>query len=164
MLGQLFDRLLWLLAALSAGIFGAIAIVISINVALRNLGLPVIYGALDGIQYALMIATFMGAPWVLARDGHVKVDLLTASLAPRTQTMLARVTALIGALSAAVLGWYGFQAAVASAARGSMIRTSFVIPEWWMLAFVPVSLTLCVIVFARKLVRPDDPDRALSGL
>jgi TRAP-type C4-dicarboxylate transport system permease small subunit len=45
-----------------------------------------------------------------------------------------------------------------------MIRTSFVIPEWWMLAFVPVSLTLCVIVFARKLVRPDDPDRALSGL
>ena len=62
MIGHIFDRMLWILAAFSAGILGAIAVVIAINVALRNLGLPVIYGALDAIQYALMIATFMGAP------------------------------------------------------------------------------------------------------
>jgi TRAP-type C4-dicarboxylate transport system permease small subunit len=164
MIGAFFDRLLWVLAALSAGIFGAIAVTISINVVLRNLGLPVIYGALDAIQYALMIATFMGAPWVLARDGHVKVDLLTAALAPRAQAMLARVTSLVGATTAAVLGWYGLQAVMASASRGSMIRTSFVIPEWWMLTFVPVSLALCVVVFVRKMLRPDLRDRALSGL
>jgi hypothetical protein len=66
MVGQIFDKVLWMLAALSAGILGAISVVIAINVALRNLGLPIIYGALDAIQYALMIATFMGAPWVLA--------------------------------------------------------------------------------------------------
>lgn len=153
-----------MLAAFSAGILGAIALVIAINVALRNLGLPVIYGALDAIQYALMIATFMGAPWVLAQGGHVKVDLITSALAPRAEAMLGRVTNLIGAVAAAILGWYGVQAALASAARGSMIRTSFVIPEWWMLAFVPASLTLCVIVFLRKVMRPDAPNAALSGL
>ena len=164
MIGTLFDRVLWVLAALSAGILGGIAVVITINVALRNLGLPVVYGALDAIQYALMIATFLGAPWVLARGGHVKVDLVTASLAPQTEVALARVTYLIGAVTSGVLGWYGVQAALVSAARGSMIRTSFVIPEWWMLSFVPVSLALCVIVFLRKAMRPEAPETTLSGL
>jgi TRAP-type C4-dicarboxylate transport system permease small subunit len=160
----MFDRVLWMLAALSAGIMGGISVVIAINVVLRNAGLPVIYGALDAIQYALMIATFMGAPWVLAQAGHVKVDLLTAALSPGMQARLAVVTNLIGAVTAAVLGWYGVQAALASAARGSMIRTSFVIPEWWMLSFVPVSLALCVIVFLRRMLHPDGAPRALSGL
>ncbi|MFY0647843.1 TRAP transporter small permease [Sulfitobacter geojensis] len=164
MIGVFFDRSLWMLAALSAGILGVIAVVIAINVVLRNLGLPVIYGALDAIQYALMIATFMGAPWVLAKGGHVKVDLLTASLAPVARSRLSRLTNLIGAASAAVLGWYGVQAALASAARGSMIRTSFVIPEWWMLSFVPASLILCVIVFLRKIVQPDVADATPNGL
>lgn len=153
-----------MLAALSAGILGVIAVLIAINVALRNLGLPVIYGALDAIQYALMIATFLGAPWVLARNGHVKVDLITGALTPQAEAALGRVTHSIGAITAGVLGWYGVQAALASAARGSMIRTSFVIPEWWMLAFVPASLALCVIVFLRKVIWPDVPDTALSGL
>ncbi|MGJ8555947.1 MAG: TRAP transporter small permease [Sulfitobacter geojensis] len=164
MIGVFFDRSLWMLAALSAGILGVIAVIIAINVVLRNLGLPVIYGALDAIQYALMIATFMGAPWVLAKGGHVKVDLLTASLAPVARSRLSCLTNLIGAASAAVLGWYGVQAALASAARGSMIRTSFVIPEWWMLSFVPASLILCVIVFLRKIVRPDVADATPNGL
>jgi len=164
MVGQIFDKVLWMLAALSAGILGAISVVIAINVALRNLGLPIIYGALDAIQYALMIATFMGAPWVLAMGGHVKVDLLTSSLPTRGQVALGRVTSLLGASTAAVLGWYGMQAAIASAARGSTIRTSFVIPEWWMLAFVPISLTLCMIVFLRKTFRPDAPGQVAGGL
>ncbi|MGC1505297.1 MAG: TRAP transporter small permease [Sulfitobacter sp.] len=164
MIEKPFDRMLWVLAAISAGIFGAIAVVIAINVALRNFGLPVIYGALDAIQYALMIATFMGAPWVLARDGHVKVDLVTSALSAKAEVALGRLTNLIGAVTAGVLGWYALQAALASADRGSMIRTSFVIPEWWMLAFLPASLTLCVVVFLRKLLRPDAPDHAPSGL
>lgn len=164
MFARFFDRFLWVLAAIAAGIFGAIAIVISINVVLRNLGLPIIYGALDAIQYALMIATFLGAPWVLARNGHVQVDLLTSSLPPRAEDRLRRLTAVIGAITASVLGWYGVQAALASAGRGSMIRTSFIIPEWWMLSFVPASLALCTIVFLRQAVTGGTADRKLSGL
>ena len=139
MISTLFDRTLRGLAVFSAGILGVIAVFIAINVVLRNLGLPVVYGALDAIQYALMIATFLGAPWVLSIGGHVKV-------------------------TAGVLGWYGLQAVLASAARGSMIRTSFVIPEWWMLAFVPLSLALCTIIFMRRLLYPETAERSLSGL
>lgn len=88
------------LAVFSAGILGVIAVFIAINVVLRNLGLPVVYGALDAIQYALMIATFLGAPWVLSIGGHVKVDLITSNLSQRTAYALTRLTSAIGAVTA----------------------------------------------------------------
>ncbi len=163
MFWTLFDRFLWILAVMSAGILGGIAVVIAINVVLRNLELPVIYGALDAIQYALMIATFCAAPWVLSRDGHVKVDLISASVGDRAGRMLGRIANLIGAAASACLGWYGLQAALASASRVSMIRTSFVIPEWWMLIFVPLSMALCLVIFLRRLVDPP-VDSQISGL
>ena len=164
MISTIFDRTLRGLAVLSAGILGVIAVFIAINVVLRNLGLPVIYGALDAIQYALMIATFLGAPWVLSIGGHVKVDLITGAIEERAGRVLTRLTSAIGALTSGVLGWYGLQAVLASAARGSMIRTSFVIPEWWMLAFVPLSLALCTIIFIRRLLYPETAERSMSGL
>ena len=164
MISILFDRTLRGLAVLSAGILGVIAVFIALNVVLRNLGLPVVYGALDAIQYALMIATFLGAPWVLSIGGHVKVDLITSNLSEGTSRALTRLTSAIGAVTAGVLGWYGLQAVLASAARGSMIRTSFVIPEWWMLVFVPISLGLCTIIFIRRLLYPETAERSLSGL
>ena len=164
MISSLFDRMLRGLAVLSAGILGVIAVFIALNVLLRNLGLPVVYGALDAIQYALMIATFLGAPWVLAIGGHVKVDLITGALEDRAGRLLTRITSAIGALTAGVLGWFGLEAVLASAARGSMIRTSFVIPEWWMLAFVPLSLALCTVVFLRRLIHPDPAARSMTGL
>ena len=49
-MNRAFDALLRGLAVIAAGLFAAIAVVIAINVALRNLGLPVLYGALDAIQ------------------------------------------------------------------------------------------------------------------
>lgn len=164
MISSLFDRALRGLAVLSAGILGVIAVFIALNVLLRNLGLPVVYGALDAIQYALMIATFLGAPWVLSIGGHVKVDLITGALEDRAGRVLTRITSAIGAVTSGVLGWYGLQAVLASAGRGSMIRTSFVIPEWWMLAFVPLSLGLCTIVFLRRLFHPDPAARSMAGL
>ncbi|SFF07368.1 TRAP-type C4-dicarboxylate transport system, small permease component [Sulfitobacter brevis] len=164
MLTRTFDSLLWLLAVIAAGILAAITVLITINVITRNFGLPGIYGALDAIQYALMVATFLGAPWVLSNNGHVKVDLITAAAPPNIRQILGHLVSIIGAASAGVLGWYGLQAVLASMGRGSMIRTSFVIPEWWMLSFVPLSMALCVIVFLRRLVQPPVDDLKLSGL
>ena len=164
MVWRLFDRFLWVLAAVSAGILGSIAVVIAINVVLRSIGVQGIYGTLDAIQYALMIATFMGAPWVLLNNGHVRVDLIAGNLEPRQERALAVLTNMIGALTAAVLAWYGVQAVLASAGRGSMIRTSFVIPEWLMLAFVPLSMGLCCVVFLRNIFRGVRSPNDLSGL
>lgn len=164
MVSRLFDQLLWGLAMISAVLLAAIAVAIALNVGLRNLGLPVIYGTLDAIEFALLLATFLGAPWVLALDLHVKVDLVTQSASPRLRRGLQVTTCLVGAVTAGVLGWFGVEAMLASISRGAMIRTSFTFPEWWTLAVVPVSMALCALVFLRKALRPAPQTTALTGL
>ncbi|MFW8595325.1 TRAP transporter small permease [Cribrihabitans neustonicus] len=163
-LSRRFSALLTGLAVFSAAILAAITLVIPLNVALRNLGLPVIYGALDAIEYGLMAAAFLGAPWVLMRNAHVQVDLVTRGLPPGARRLATAMACLLGAAACAVLCWAGLKALGQSYARGSMVRTAFTIPEWWTLTVLPLSMALCALEFLRKLFRPEPDDVPLSGL
>lgn len=153
-MGRLFDGLLTAGAVLAAGLISAIVLAISANVGLKAAGLSPLYGTLDAVEYALMLATFAGAPWVLWQGGHVQVDLLTAALPPHLARPLARGVALLGAVICLGFAWFGFQAMATSLARGAMIRTAFVIPEWWTLAVAPVALALCALELLRQAARP----------
>lgn len=163
-LDRAFDRLLGAFAALAAAILGATALLISLNVILRNAAGTTIFGLLDAVEYGLLAATFLAAPWVLARNAHVTVDLLTAALPERAARRLARAVALLGFAIAAVFLRYALEAAWASAARGSMIRTAFVIPEWWVLSVAPAAFLLICVEFLRQAVRPADRGRGPTGL
>lgn len=163
-LDRSFGVLLTGLAVLSAAILAAITLVIPLNVLLRNLGLPVIYGALDAIEYGLMAAAFLGAPWVLRLNAHVQVDLITHGLPPRARRRVVLAACLLGAATCAVLGWAGLQALMQSYARSSMVRTAFTFPEWWTLTVLPLSMALCTLEFLRKIFRPEAGDTPLSGL
>jgi len=160
----LFDALLLALAQFAAVIFASIALVIPLNMALKNMGLPMIYGALDAIEYGLLAATFLAAPWVLSINGHVQVDLVTEALSARGRRVLSIVSWSIAAIVSAALAWYAFEALEASYARGAMIRKAFAIPEWWTLVMLPLCLTLCSIEFLRKILRPSTSPVSKAGL
>jgi len=126
---------------------------ISINVVLRNaLGTP-IHGLLDMVEYGLLVVTFLGAPWVLSKQAHVMVDLVTGALPAAVARVLARIMAGIGLVICLILLRYGFEAAAQSFSRGSMIRSALVIPEYWVLAVVPVSFALLSAEFLRQMIR-----------
>ncbi|TDK47430.1 TRAP transporter small permease [Antarcticimicrobium luteum] len=163
-LNALFDGVLKACAALAGTIFAAIAAMISVNVVLRNLFGSPVYGLLDAVEYGLLVATFLGAPWVLWKRGHVTVDLVTAALPGRLAAPLARLTALIGLAACAALVRYAGEAALISAQRGSMIRTAFVIPEWWVLAVAPLGFALLALEFLRQMVGRADRGRITAGL
>lgn len=159
-----FDRLLVALAALAGAIFAAIAILIPVNVVLRNAFDTSIYGLLDAIEYGLLAATFLAAPWVLAKNAHVTVDLLVSSLRPGARRIADMAVNLLGAAVSALFLWYALEALGLSYSRGSMIRTAFIIPEWWTLTAAPLSMALIFVEFLRKLARPSSADRAATGL
>lgn len=151
-----YDRLLTGLAGISALILAAITLVIPINAGLRSAGMPVIYGALDAVEYGILAATFLAAPWVLAQNAHVRVDLVTQVLPERAARVLNWLMHLLGLATCLWLGWAGLEALVASHGRGAMIRTAFVVPEWWSLVPLPMSMLLCALHFLRGLVAPLD--------
>jgi TRAP-type C4-dicarboxylate transport system permease small subunit len=143
-------------AAVAGAIIAGIAVLIPVEVALRALSLPSIYGALDLVQYGMLAATFLAAPWVLMLDAHVSVDLLTMRLAPRWRRRALQFTGAVGAAVSLVLLAVGIDAAVIAYERGSAIRTAFVVPEWIPLSLLPLSALLLAIEFVLKLtgVRP----------
>lgn len=160
-LSKSFDALLRAFAVLAAAIFGATAVAITLNVILRNTAGTTIFGLLDVVEYGLLAATFLAAPWVLAQSAHVAVDLVTAALPTAVARPLARVTALVGFAVSAVFLWYAVEAAMTSAARGSMIRTALVVPEWWALSAAPLGFALICIEFLRQAADP--PAGARTG-
>jgi len=151
---RLFDGVLAALAGVAAAIFGATALLISLNVVLRGTGAATIVGLLDAVEYGLLAATFLAAPWVLARHAHVTVDLVTAALPARLARPLARLVAVAGFAVSAVFLRYAAAAMLVSAERASMIRTAFTIPEWWLLAIAPVAFLLICLEFLRQAIRP----------
>ena len=157
---SLYDRLLLVFAWLAGAIVAAIVVAICLNVALRNIAGETIYGLFDAIEYGILAMTFLAAPWVLSKNAHVAVDLISRGLPDRPARRLARVTNLIGCAVALVFLVFAIEAMTASMARGSMIRTAFTIPEWWTLSVVPLSFALIAIEFLRQAIRP--PARPLT--
>ncbi len=148
-----FDAVLRTMARLAAIVFACVAALIPIDLVLRNAFDASIYGLLDAIEYGLLAATFLAAPWVLSINAHVSVDLFVALLAGRARRVADMLANLVGAGAAAVFLWFAVVAAAQSVERGTMIRTAFVIPEWWVLAVAPVSMGLILVEFARRLLR-----------
>ncbi|MEY8840074.1 TRAP transporter small permease [Cribrihabitans sp. XS_ASV171] len=159
-----FDMILLACAIFAATVFGATAVLISVNVVLRNLGGTTIFGLLDAVEYGLLAATFLAAPWVLRQKAHVSVDLITSALPDLPRRRLAQAIAIIGFAVALVFTRYAAEAAWSSAARGSMIRTAFTIPEWWVLSIAPLAFTLICIEFLRQVIEPGNRAEKATGL
>ena len=148
----------------SALIFAATAIGITVNVILRNLVGAPIDGLLDAVQYGLLIATFLGAPWVLSKGAHVSVDLLTGVLPETVARPLARIMALVGAGASAAMVWYGSHATSVSYAKGSMIRSAWAVPEWLTLVLLPMAFVLLTLEFLRQAALPPAAGKTAAGL
>lgn len=151
--GRAFDGLLRTLAWLAAGILSAIAVSIPTDLVLRSVFETSIYGLLDAIEYGLLAATFLAAPWVLSVNAHVSVDLVAHALKGRARRLLDALANVAAAGATSVFLWFSVAALLQSIERGTMIRTAFSIPEWWVLAVPPVAMALILAEFGRRLAR-----------
>jgi len=57
------------------------------------------------VTYALIASTFLGAPWVLLKRGHVNVELIPLMLSPRGRFLLALLAYLASTLLCLLLTW-----------------------------------------------------------
>lgn len=158
-----YDGLLTACGFASGIIFVCLAILISLDVLLRNLGLFSSASLLEVTEYALYITTFIAAPWVLRQTAHVRVDLVI-HLAPRPVARLLDLFANAAGLAVSVLlGWHGWRVMLDSFTRGDVIYKQLVIAEWPLLTIIPISCTLLAIEFMRRIVaRPEDGGASLT--
>lgn len=146
-----YRGLLQALAAAAALLLGAMALAVTLDVVMRNVGLGTIAWVNEVSEYSLPVATLLIAPWLLHRNDHVRLDVLLVSLPEKTARTLERLCDVIGIAICAVFVWYSIRLILDSSRIGSMVVKTLAIPEWWQYALVPVSFSLLAVEFARRL-------------
>ena len=135
----------------AALLLGALAFLVTADVVARNVGWGTLPWILEVSEYCLPLATFLVAPWLLARGEHVRVDALVTLLPRRLARALERAGDAAGVAVSAVFVVYGIRAVAASLQQGSLVIKSIVFPEWWLFAPVPVSFAFLGVEFLRRL-------------
>lgn len=148
-----YGRLLGLIGIGVGLIFGALTLLISADVVGRNLGLGNLAWATEVSEYLLYLSAFIGAPWLLRLGGHIRMDLLCLFLPRRSRLAAEALCDLLGLAVCGVMFWYGLAAAGDAYQSGALIIKMLVLPEWWLMAVVPVSAALLILEFVLRLAR-----------
>ncbi len=136
----------------AALLIAAVALGITADVVLRNLRLGTISWMLETCEYAIFIATFLGAPWVLRLAAHVRVDVFVQSAPPGVARLFGIFADGVGVATSTTLLYYAIAVARGSIRDDARIIKMFIIPEWWVFAVVAFSALFLVIEFVRRLV------------
>jgi len=146
-----YGLVLQALAGAAALLLGAMAVLVTLDVVMRNIGLGTIAWVNEVSEYSLPVATLLIAPWLLYRNEHVRLDVLLVSLPRAASRLLEKCCDVIGIAICAVFVWYSVRLILDSSRIGSMVVKTLAIPEWWQYALVPVCFSLLAVEFARRL-------------
>ncbi len=139
----------------SAGMaLASLAVLITVDVTIRNLGIGNFPWLLEVSEYVLFGATFLAAPWVLRENAHVRVDVLLTAVPKLAGRVLAVLADTLGLVISGVLTWYALRVTAEALQRGDLIFKELVVPEWPFFLVVVVSGGLLIAEFALRLAKP----------
>lgn len=160
--GWLFDRLNDLCAFLVIVLLLYLMVSISLDALMRYfLNRPQIWVP-EIAEFCLPVITFLGAAWLLKKEGHVKMDLVFVWLNPRQTAFLNLITSIVGSIVALFLVWYGARVAWNNLQIGYFTPV-LRIPTAPILACVPFGSFLLFVQFLRRAIESLDHWRASSG-
>lgn len=153
--GGWFDRLIDLLAFVAGATLCVLTLLICIDVFARYFRLFSMPWSLDAAEYALLVVTFFGAPWVLRDNAHIAIDILVERFSEAARGRISRVSHGVGAAVCAVLLLFATRAWWSSFSQGTTVHETFVYPEWILYAIPPPVFLMMIVIFARWLIWPE---------
>src|SRR5690606_24594196 len=128
--------------AVGAILFGAMALVICIDVIFRNLGIFSISWALEGSEYMLMAAAFLGAPWLVYTSDHIRVDIVVRMLPDALARLCDILVDIICLAISAIIAYESITNLLATAEQGGDVLKVLLFPVWWLRIPIVTSLVL----------------------
>ena len=158
-----WQRLLSALALLACALVALMVIVICADVLVRNAKLGSLPWATEVAEYTLYLSTFLAAPWLLRQGAHVRMDIVLKMLPAHMAWALEALADVVAILACAALTWASANAALASAAQGSLVFKIFVFPEWWLITPASMLLGVLTIECVLRLSRLLSGDKAVRA-
>lgn len=109
-----------------------------------------IFWALDVSEYSLIYLPFLGAAWLLRREGHVMIEVVTDRFRPRAQAMIHFSNSIIGGTACAIITWYGIAVTWNYYQLSYTMDTLLRPPMWLLTVIIPIGSLLLTIQFTRR--------------
>lgn len=161
-----FERVTLWMAIVAAGLILAMSCWITYDVLTRYFLDFASPWAFDLSEYALIWITFLGAPWVLLQDRHVRIELLVDVLPRAAQRVLGVIVSVIAICACLVLAWKTGVAGLQYIEGNIMMPRIWRIPRIWPYCIIPIGsvfLALSFLVRLRFYLTETDPEEALSS-
>jgi TRAP-type C4-dicarboxylate transport system permease small subunit len=150
--GRVLDQLLAFLAALAGLLLLFVTFSISYTILARFVGFASPVWVVQFNEYALLWMTFLGTAWLLTKDKHVSIDLVTRLLPVFGRVILSLLHNAVGAILCAVFTWYGTLVTWDQFQRGVTDVQAIDFPKYLVLAVIPLGFFLLAVQFLRRFI------------
>jgi TRAP-type C4-dicarboxylate transport system permease small subunit len=144
-----WGRLLEAFALGACALIAAVTLMICLDVLLRNV--PLVPGV-QGLAWSnelsetgLYLLTMLAAPWLLREGKHIRIDIVVRVLPKRVGWACEWLSDAIALACCVCVVAYGSRATWESFSQGSITIKTLVLPEWWVLAPLPVAFALLAV-------------------
>jgi TRAP-type transport system small permease protein len=128
-------------------------LMIGADVLLRNIDAGGIPPSNELSEDILYLVTLLAAPGLLRKGQHIRIDIALRALPPRVGWILEWIGDIIGLVCCLIFVWYGTSVAVASFFERAVSIKTLVLPEWWLLAPMPLAFALLALEFVFRMQR-----------
>ena len=147
---NIFDRTNGVLAVFGSILIIFVMLLIVAQIIMRRFLGQSIFWAIDISEFSLIYIPFLGAAWLLRKDGHVMIEVVVTHFKPRTQAMIHFINSIIGSAACAIITWYGIVVTL-DFYQLSYTMDSRLAPLMWPLTIIiPIGSLLLTIQFVRR--------------
>jgi len=104
-------------------------------------------------EITLLYVTFLGAAWVLGKDGHVTLDVVLNHIGETARRRLHLVLSMVGAIACFTVTWSGILVVIDQFQNDIREPTMMAPLTFWITAVVPFGFVLLGVQFLRRGVR-----------
>jgi len=149
---SVFDGIVNAFAVLAGVIVIALMLAVSASATGRTFWDITWLGLIESCQIGILYFTFLGTTWVLRRERHVTMDLITSRLSPRSYLIINIITSILCVFMCLVLVWYSAEVVWHRWLAGVYRYEHFEILDAHILVIIPVGTLLLFIQFLRRII------------
>ena len=149
-MGKLFDRILFALACAAAVILSIVTLSIDVDVVRRYIFQRPMASVIDIAEYALLFMLFLGTAWLLAKDKHVKIDVLLVNLPRKAQHIVNTVSSSIAAVATLMMCLFGWVITWEAFQANAHLAKAIIVPKAVIYIIIPIGSLLLTIQCIRR--------------
>ena len=144
------DWTIKVLAVIAAALIAFLVLMVCTEVVMRYFFDRPLNAVIEIAEYCLLFITFLAVTWVLKEEKHVKLDVLTNMLKPRTRALVNITTSAICTIACIILAVYGVKVTWEHFAYNIRFTSNLMPPAYLIIAIVPVGYLVLFPQFIRR--------------